>query len=170
MKAMSHAGKRARLHDASMPPIATYKLRQAIGLDPATGCAMHLLRRVVVLLMFAGTATAGPVPHRSAHGLLVDDAGHTLYSYDPDGTSGTSRCNGPCATAWPPYPVDHGSHATGDYSVATRVDGVRQWVYRGRPLYLFAGDEKPGDRDGDGVNGSWHVVPGSASTVRASVP
>jgi predicted lipoprotein with Yx(FWY)xxD motif len=133
---------------------------------------MHLLRHVVVLLMLAGTATAsaGSVPHRNTHGLLVDGAGRTLYSYDPDGTSGTSRCDGPCATAWPPYPVDRGSHMTGDYSVTTRIDGVRQWVYRGRPLYFFVGDEKPGDRDGDGVNGSWHVVPGSTGTDRASVP
>ncbi|MEP6899018.1 MAG: hypothetical protein ABI870_10850 [Rhodanobacter sp.] len=39
-----------------------------------------------------------------------------------------------------------------------RADGIRQWVYLGQPLYLFAGDARPGDLDGDGVNGSWHVV------------
>ncbi|GGY16425.1 hypothetical protein GCM10008098_04620 [Rhodanobacter panaciterrae] len=131
---------------------------------------MHILRRVVVLLMFAGTAAAGSVPQRNAQGLLVDEAGHTLYRYDPDGASGASRCDGACAAAWPPYAIDRGIKASGDYSTTVRADGVRQWVYRGHPLYLFAGDDKPGDRDGDGVNGSWHVVSGSASTVPASKP
>lgn len=131
---------------------------------------MPILCRVLLLLMFAGTAVAGSMPQRNAQGLLVDDAGHTLYRYDPDGTSGASRCDGACAAVWPPYPVDKGINATGDYSMTKRADGVRQWVYRGRPLYLFAGDDKPGARDGDGVNGSWHVVSGAASTIPASVP
>lgn len=76
----------------------------------------------------------------------------------PDGVSGHSRCSGSCAVVWPPYLADAGVKASGDYRLTTRADGSRQWVYRGHPLYLFVGDEKPGGHDGDGVNGSWHVV------------
>ena len=64
----------------------------------------------------------------------------------------------PCAAVWPPYAADAGAAANADFSVFTRADGTPQWVYRGHPLYLFAGDAKPDDRDGDGVNGNWHVV------------
>ena len=113
----------------------------------------------VLLFTLAGTAAADSVPQRNAQGLLVGSGGRTLYSYDVDGGSGHSRCAGTCTAVWPPYLADAGSSASGDFSLATRSDGRRQWLYQKHPLYLFAGDDKPGDRDGDGVNGSWHVVP-----------
>ena len=109
-------------------------------------------------LLGAAALDAHPLPQRSAQGLLVSAGGRTLYTYDPDGRRGISTCSGPCAAVWPPYAADPGVAASADFSVFTRADGTPQWVYRGRPLYLFAGDGKPGDRDGDGVNGSWHVV------------
>ncbi|HGG05709.1 MAG TPA: hypothetical protein ENK28_09650 [Aliiroseovarius sp.] len=31
-------------------------------------------------------------------------------------------------------------------------------AYRGQPLYLYAGDSKPGDINGDGVAGVWHLA------------
>jgi predicted lipoprotein with Yx(FWY)xxD motif len=110
------------------------------------------------LLALAATAAASSLPQRNAQGLLVGHDGRTLYRYDPDGSSGHSRCAGSCASVWPPYVADAKATANGGFELATRSDGSRQWVYRGSPLYLFAGDEKPGDRQGDGVNGSWHVV------------
>ena len=120
---------------------------------------MKMFRRVAMLLMMSGTAAAGAVPQRGAQGVLVGSGGQTLYTYDLDGSSGHSRCDGSCAVVWPPYLADSQARPIGDYSVTTRTDGSRQWAYRKHPLYLFAGDDKPGDRDGDGVNGSWHVVP-----------
>lgn len=113
---------------------------------------------VMTLSLVAGVAVAGSKPAPNAQGLLAGGNGGTLYSYDPDGASGSSHCAGPCAAVWPAYLVDDGLKPSGDFSVTARADGKRQWVYRGRPLYLFVGDAKPGDHDGDGVNGSWHVV------------
>jgi predicted lipoprotein with Yx(FWY)xxD motif len=113
---------------------------------------------MLTLSMLAGAAAAGSMPVHNPQGLLAGVEGRTLYSYDPDGTSGGSHCEGPCAAVWPAYLVDDGLKPAGDFSATVRADGKRQWVYQGRPLYLFAGDAKPGDHDGDGVNGSWHVV------------
>ena len=48
--------------------------------------------------------------------------------------------------------------ASGDWSVITRDDGSKQWAYKGKPLYSWAKDQKPGDMTGDGFNGIWHVV------------
>lgn len=113
---------------------------------------------VLTLSMLASAAAAGSMPRHNPQGLLVGSAGHTLYTYDPDGTFSHSDCDGRCAAVWPPYLVDAGLKPTGDFSMTLRADGQHQWVYRGHPLYLFAGDAKPGDHDGDGVNGVWHVL------------
>lgn len=115
----------------------------------------HLL---LALGLAGGTAWAHPVPQHVQGKLLAAADGYTLYTYDPDGISGSSHCAGACAAVWPPYIADAAAKATVDFTLATRADGKRQWVFRGRPLYLFAGDARPGDSDGDGVNGSWHVV------------
>lgn len=121
---------------------------------------LHPLQLPLLALCLAtGVASAHAIPQRHAGQPLVAANGYTLYSYDPDGTSGISHCVALCASVWPPLIADPDAKATGDFTLTTRADGQRQWVYQRRPLYLFAGDAKPGDRDGDGVNGSWHVVP-----------
>ena len=42
--------------------------------------------------------------------------------------------------------------------VITRADGSSQTTFQGWPLYYFAGDNEPGDINGDGVNGVWFVA------------
>ena len=83
----------------------------------------------------------------------------TLYVFDRDvAGSGKSACNGQCATIWSPLPAGSDSTAFGQYTLVTREDGTRQWAYKGKPLYLWAKDQKPGDRTGDNVNNVWHVA------------
>jgi predicted lipoprotein with Yx(FWY)xxD motif len=62
-----------------------------------------------------------------------------------------------CATNWPPLMAGNAAPG-GDYSVVTRDDGGKQLAYKGKPLYYWVKDTKPGDKTGDGVNGVWHVV------------
>jgi predicted lipoprotein with Yx(FWY)xxD motif len=93
-----------------------------------------------------------------ANGLLTGPNGLTLYTFDNDAVnSGKSVCNGPCATNWPPLMAGNAAPG-GDYSVVTRDDGGKQLAYKGKPLYYWVKDTKPGDKTGDGVNGVWHVV------------
>ena len=47
---------------------------------------------------------------------------------------------------------------SGDYSIVVRDDGSRQWAVKGKPLYLWIKDQKPGDTTGDGVNQIWRVA------------
>jgi len=82
---------------------------------------------------------------------LVDAKGMTLYIFDRD-SSGKSNCNGQCATNWPPLMAGADAKASGDWTIVTRDDGGKQWAYKGKPLYEFAKDTKPGDVTGDGVN------------------
>ncbi|MBK8336368.1 MAG: hypothetical protein IPL03_07160 [Sterolibacteriaceae bacterium] len=91
--------------------------------------------------------------------MLTSAAGMTLYVYDQDTAgSGKSTCNGPCAANWPPLMAEADAKPAGDYSLVARDDGGKQWAYKGKPLYFWAKDAKPGDKTGDGVKNVWHVV------------
>ncbi|WP_202812157.1 hypothetical protein [Sulfuricella sp. T08] len=94
-----------------------------------------------------------------SNGILIGNNSMTLYTFDKDvADSGKSVCNGPCATNWPPLYAMDGISASGDYSIITRDDGKKQWALKGKPLYYWAKDQKPGDKTGDGFNNVWHVA------------
>ncbi|MBB5053791.1 putative lipoprotein with Yx(FWY)xxD motif [Afipia massiliensis] len=112
-------------------------------------------------LMLASTgafAQAAKVADTPAGKTYVDAKGMTLYTFDKD-AGGKSACNGPCATNWPPLMAAADAKASGDWTIVTRDDGSKMWAYKGKPLYTFAKDTKPGDTTGDGfLNGAWHMA------------
>ena len=111
---------------------------------------------VAALVFSGGSATAQTL--KKMDGVLADAAGMTVYTFDKDKAgSGKSACNGQCASMWPPVPVT-GDSVASPYSVVTRDDGARQLAYKGKPLYLYAKDAKPGERKGDKAMDVWHVV------------
>lgn len=89
--------------------------------------------------------------------VLADGKGMTLYIFDKD-EAGKSNCAGECARNWPPLLAGGDAKAIGDWSVVDRGDGTKQWAYKGKPLYLWVNDSKPGDTSGDGVRGIWHAA------------
>jgi predicted lipoprotein with Yx(FWY)xxD motif len=119
------------------------------------------LRSAIVVplaLTFLGAcASLYAAPARVADGVLVGPNGMTLYTFDKD-TSGKSVCNGPCAGNWPPFMAAEADQASGEYSVITRDDGMKQWAMKGKPLYYWSKDSKPGDKTGDGFNKVWQVA------------
>ncbi len=109
-------------------------------------------------LFAVATAAGAQAPAKAeGDGTLVDAKGMTLYTFDRD-AGGKSACNGPCATNWPPLMAGADAKAAGDWTVVTRDDGGKQWAYKGKPLYTWAKDTKPGDKTGDGVNNVWHTA------------
>lgn len=115
------------------------------------------LATMVAVLLSPCTGQALP---RVVDAVLVSADGLTLYTFDNDVPgSGKSVCNAPCSNIFPPYRVEPDGAASGDFGVVVRDDGTRQWAYKGRPLYTFFGDRKPGDKGGDGMNRNiWHVA------------
>ena len=110
-----------------------------------------------VLLAACASMYGGPA--RVADGVFVGPSVMTLYTFDRDTVaSGKSSCNGQCATNWPPLMAGPGDRGAGDWSVVVRDDGSRQWAYRGKPVYYWVRDAKPGDRTGDGVNNVWRLA------------
>jgi len=119
-------------------------------------------RLVVVALALAAGAAANaqtmPSAVKSSGGMFTNGAGMTLYTFDKD-APGKSACNGPCATNWPPLMADASAAPSGDWTIVTRDDGGKQWGYKGRPVYTWIKDSKPGDVTGDGfANNSWHIA------------
>ena len=113
----------------------------------------------VAVLAVTGCATTPPAPVSVSEGVLVGANGMTLYTFDKDTAgSGKSVCNGPCATNWPPLMAAAGAANKGDWTVITRDDGKAQWAYKGKPLYFWVKDQKPGDRTGDGFNKVWQLA------------
>ncbi len=118
-----------------------------------------LLAYPAALILVACASTAGAqMPVKVADGVLTNQSGMTLYTFDRD-MGGKSACNGPCAGNWPPLLAHGDSKASGDYSIISREDGKQQWAYKGKPLYTWTKDQKPGDKTGDGfLNNQWHVA------------
>jgi predicted lipoprotein with Yx(FWY)xxD motif len=109
--------------------------------------------------LLGACASMAPAPASVANGVLVGPNGMTLYTFDKDtADSGKSVCNGPCATNWPPLMAAEGDKAAAGYSIITRDDGKKQWAIKGKPLYYWVKDTKPGDQTGDGFNKVWQVA------------
>ena len=104
---------------------------------------------------------------------LVDGQGRTLYLFEAD-TAGKSNCNRACTSAWPPY-VSHGTPQAGTgvagalLGTSLRGDGGgTQVTYRGHPLYYYAGDSRPWDAAGQGLNqfgAKWYVLASSGNKI-----
>ena len=97
--------------------------------------------------------------------VLVDSEGRTLYDFHKDKGS-TSACYGACAAAWPPLLTEGNPQAQGpaDRSMlgtTKRKDGTLQVTYNGWPLYTYAGDQSPGEANGNDIDqfgGEWYAL------------
>lgn len=111
---------------------------------------------LLAALLGATAVAAENLPVHKSGGMLVDAKGMTVYTYDKD-SAGKSSCTGMCAQNW--HPVKAGDATLPEpYSVVTRDDGSKQLAYKGKPLYTFVKDKKPGDMAGDKAKDVWHVV------------
>lgn len=91
----------------------------------------------------------------------LEKQGFSLYTFDGDAIN-TANCfdlgDGGCINAWPPVLADNAAKPMGLYAVAEQANGVNQWTFRGKPLYLFGNDEQAGDINGQGAGGVWFLA------------
>lgn len=115
---------------------------------------------LLALTAFSAPVLAGEMPGGIKSGqsglgtILTDSKGMTLYYFDPD-PAGKSVCNGKCAKAWPPVMAQGNAASDGDFTIVVRDDGSKQWAHRGKPLYAWNKDKKPGDTTGHRVGDKW---------------
>lgn len=106
--------------------------------------------------------------------ILVNRSGRTLYSLTVE-TRGRFICTTKfCLSLWTPLVVPRGTKPAGAHLLSTvrRPDGRTQVSYRGRPLYTFNEDTKPGDIKGNGFKdvGTWLVATPAAAKSAAPPP
>lgn len=91
----------------------------------------------------------GPVYARKSDGHALYYYGLNHRPYDVLGFNhpgilfGTPVCYNKCAEEFPPLLASPDAKPIGDWWIVTRVDGQKQWAYRGRPVHSYR-DDIPG--------------------------
>ncbi len=105
--------------------------------------------------------------------LLVDFDGFSVYSWDGDDVN-KSNCYGDCLRDWEPVLAPETAQSQGEWTIIERSPGIKQWSFRGKPLYTYIDDPRTRALFGSDVPG-WHNVytqrlpaPPSAFTVQAA--
>jgi predicted lipoprotein with Yx(FWY)xxD motif len=109
--------------------------------------------------------------------VLLDGQDFTLYVFAPDKQSGSSKCYGQCATAWPPLLLPSGvtkvpsgpGVKTKLLGTTKRKDGTVQVTYNKWPLYLWVIDSGPKESTGQAINnlgGKWFVINPAGTVVK----
>jgi predicted lipoprotein with Yx(FWY)xxD motif len=105
---------------------------------------------------------------------VTDGAGRTLYRFDNDTNKPPkSNCNGSCQTAWPPLLIKSPGKIFPDgidpklIGYTERADHTCQVTINGWPVYYFIADAKPGDLNGQGVNGKWFAISPDGGKTKA---
>jgi predicted lipoprotein with Yx(FWY)xxD motif len=145
--------------------------------NPDTGIRVRILTflvAVAVLLSGGGLASDSSVAAsgkkivvKKAHNkrldrtILVNLRGRSLYSLSAERDGRFICTDAACLSLWRPLLIAHGKPA-GAPSLGTvkRPNGKVQVTYRGRPLYRFTEDRRPGDVNGEGFRdvGVWRAA------------
>jgi predicted lipoprotein with Yx(FWY)xxD motif len=131
--------------------VLSLALLPALLLTPASGSA----RSSKVVAKKAPNAALKEV-------ILTNTKGLTLYSLSIE-KHGRFICTFACTSTWHPLVVPAGVKPTGPVPLGTVKrpdDGHTQVTFKGRPLYVFSGDHKKGQANGEGFKdvGTWHAA------------
>ncbi|MHA7815597.1 MAG: hypothetical protein ACX93N_03915 [Pseudohaliea sp.] len=88
--------------------------------------------------------------------MLTTASNDAVYAYAEDDAE-SSACRGACLRRWAPVTAPALAAAQGEWTLLERSPGVRQWVFRGQPLYTHRLDRHSWSRQGSDVPG-WENV------------
>ena len=88
--------------------------------------------------------------------LVVLHDGWSVYTYDGDSRN-KANCRDACLDGWEPILAAVSATPIGEWTIVERAPGIKQWAFRGRPVYRHLGDPKLGAQDGSDVP-RWHNV------------
>ncbi|MBY0509724.1 MAG: hypothetical protein K2P94_06185 [Rhodospirillaceae bacterium] len=90
---------------------------------------------------------------------LTNEKGMPLYAFSGDPKKGAPSCGADaCLHTWKPFAAPLLAVAIGDFTVINRPDGIRQWAFKGEPLYTWSGDVELGDARGRSVDKQMSVA------------
>ena len=102
------------------------------------------------------TPSAAAVGRLGKGFVLTNAAGFTLYTARQ--ASAKPGCSGECLQVWKPLRAPALAVPVGEWKPVERFDGLRQWAYRGKLVYTFDGDLKPGETRGADPSGIWQAL------------
>lgn len=82
--------------------------------------------------------------------------GWSVYSYDGDNRN-KANCTGACLAGWLPVLAADYARPLGEWTIFERAPGVKQWAFKGKPVYQHLNDRKTRSQDGSDVRG-WSNV------------
>ena len=138
--------------------------------------AVALSLAVASMALAAGRSAARPasvgIAKTGLGRVIVDARGRTLYLFEKD-KHGQSACSGTCLVYWPPLltsgkPIAIAGANRAMLGTIRRTDGSRQVTFAGHPLYLFSGDTKRGQTNGEGLRdfgAGWYVLAPSGKKI-----
>jgi predicted lipoprotein with Yx(FWY)xxD motif len=88
--------------------------------------------------------------------MLVNFEGYAIYTSDGDGPS-KSNCVGACLKDWAPALAPGTAQPQGEWTFIERSPGIRQWVFRDKPLYTYIHDPRYRSYAGSDVPG-WQNI------------
>lgn len=140
-------------------PLYTYSLDQGPGDTYGEGSG------AVWDLAFVEIATPPGIdiePTKRGY-VLTDAARMTLYAPAVSGVDDLPCIKNECGVVWKPQMASWAASGFGDWSVIDREDGVRQWAYKGQPLFRYERDVEPKETNGHGqqvvdASGAWEAV------------
>lgn len=143
-------------------------IRALVTASVVTACFLTVQASPVAATSRPAPVRAAPVP--SLGNVLVTATGRTLYHTSAE-PKDIIKCTGMCAADWPPFLIPLGEKPVAGPGIrasllgtVTRGHRMLQITYAGMPLYLYSGDKKAGDANGEGVGGvqwlggTWHAI------------
>jgi predicted lipoprotein with Yx(FWY)xxD motif len=122
-------------------------------------CVLGLI--LILFIIMPVTTAVGTQQNGRIGTYLVNDEKLTLYHFIAD-LPGKSVCYTDCTTTWRPFFTANiavsGNLNAYDFKTIKREDGNFQTTYKDQPLYTYTGDTKPGDVNGEEIDGTWFVV------------
>jgi len=88
--------------------------------------------------------------------LLVNVEGYSIYTSDYDDIN-KSNCDAECLKTWKPVPAPETAQPQGSWAPIERSPGIRQWAFRGQPVYTYIADPRYRSFIGSDVPG-WNNV------------
>jgi predicted lipoprotein with Yx(FWY)xxD motif len=91
---------------------------------------------------------------------ITDTRDMTVYAFSGDVNNDKPDCGKgvTCTSRFIPVSAPQLAAASGDWTYVERNDGIKQWLFKGAPLYTYEGDLIPGDVNGRGVDARWHAA------------
>lgn len=111
------------------------------------------------------TTEVMPVYSEKATGRTLYYPGYRNRAYEylsfnkPGNLHGTIMCYNACAKEYPPLLASKDAKPLGEWWILTRVDGSRQWAWRGIPVYTYASDVAGRMLASTAMNRTWTEAP-----------